>query len=446
MERRTGISLPLAALCTKDCQSCGDFLALKELADFCSSCGIKLVQLLPVNDTGTQSSPYSALSAFALHPLYIRVEALPEFPEAARASRKLSAAHKAFLASFPASTRFDYESLCARKNELLRLVYDAARKRPEWSETEQQIAKFVSQNDWLASYAVFKNLKDEYQQRSWKEWKKADQNLVREKILQRWRQESKMVKHGFYAWLQLRAHEQFKEASDYLKGKGILLKGDIPILMNEDSADCWSQREYFDPTWRAGSPPDGENPLGQNWGFPVYNWQKMKEDDYLWWKMRVQVASEYYGAFRIDHVLGFFRIWAVRENESTAYLGRTLPYVDFGSADLEALGFGTERITWLCQPHIPTGLIEDITWNHDEAVTFLSKVCDRVKNEELWTFKPSVTGDEDILNTTFCEDERKNNAVRLALATKWRDRALIKTEDDRYSRHQAARCRLRGAR
>ena len=432
MERRTGISLPLAALRTKDCPSCGDFLALKQLADFCLGCGLKMVQLLPVNDTGTQASPYSGLSAFALHPLYVRVEALPEFPAALKASRKLQAAHKAFLADFPASSRFDYERLCSRKYELLHLVYEAARKASGWEQTEQQMQKFVLQNDWLASYAVFKNLKDENAQRSWKQWQQSEQTPSREKILERWRNKNKKTRHEFYVWLQMRAHEQFKEASDYLRAKGILLKGDIPILMNEDSVDCWAHREYFDPTWRAGSPPDGENPLGQSWGFPVYNWKRMAQDNYSWWKSRVQVAAQYYGAFRIDHVLGFFRIWASRENESTAYLGRTLPYVDFADADLEALGFSKDRITWLCQPHIPTGLIEDITWNHGEAVYFLERVCDRVKNEELWTFKQQITGDKDILETVFCEDERKNNAVRLALAKKWRDRALIKTEDDRY--------------
>ena len=432
MERRTGISLPLASLRTTDCPSCGDFLALKQLADFCLGCGLKLVQLLPVNDTGTQASPYSSLSAFALHPLYIRVEALPEFSAAVKASGKLAMAHKAFLEDFPASSRFDYERLCKRKSELLRLVYEAARKCPEWSETEQQMQKFVLQNDWLACYAVFKNLKDENEQRSWKEWQQSDQTLSREKILERWRGKNKRVRHGFYAWLQMRAHEQFKEASGYLKDKGILLKGDIPILMNEDSADCWAHRDYFDSSWRAGSPPDGENPLGQSWGFPVYNWKRMAQDEYSWWKHRVQVAAEYYGAFRIDHVLGFFRIWASRESESTAYLGRTLPYVDFGTEELEALGFGEERIKWLCEPHVPTGLIEDITWNHGEAVYFLERVCDRVKNEELWTFKQQITGDKDILATAFCDEERKNNAVRQALAKKWRDRALIKTEDGRY--------------
>ena len=428
MERRTGICLPLAALRTKDCPSCGDFLALKTLADFCSGCGLKIVQLLPVNDTGTQSSPYSGLSAFALHPLYIRLEALPEFSGVLKSSKKFATAYKDFLEDFPATPRFDYDGLFVRKNALLRLLYEWARKRPEWFDTEPQLQKFALQNDWLVEYVIFKVLKDENAQSFWKQWNQFDQSPTRARVSQLWRGKAKKVRNNFYTWLQMRAHEQFKEGSDYLRAKGILLKGDIPILMNEDSADCWAHGENFDSSWRAGSPPDGDNPLGQSWGFPVYNWRRMKADNYSWWKHRVQVASQYYDAFRIDHVLGFFRIWASKENESTAYLGRTLPYVDFSQEELEKLGFSKERIKWLCEPHIPTSLIEDITWNHDEATFFLSQVCDRVKNEELWTFKQQITGDKDILGYVFCEDERKNTAVRQALAKKWRDRALIKTK------------------
>ena len=433
MERRTGISLPLASLRTKDCVGCGDFLALKELANFCCGSGLTLVQLLPVNDTGTQASPYSGLSAFALHPLYIRIKALPEYTTARKDNRIFSKSYRELMNDFPDDlARFDYEALSSRKNEVLYILYKYSRRRPQWEQTEQQIKKFVLQNDWVASYAVFKNLKDENAQRSWKEWQQSEQNLSREQILEIWRDESKRAQHDFYAWLQMRAHEQFMKGSSYLRNKGILLKGDIPILMNEDSADCWAHRDYFDPSWRAGSPPDGENPLGQSWGFPVYNWKRMAQDGYSWWKMRVQVAAQYYDAFRIDHVLGFFRIWASRENESTAYLGRTLPYVDFAAEELEDLGFSEERVKWLSLPHVPTSLIEDITWNHGEAVYFLERVCDRVKDEELWTFKEQITGDKDILESVFCEDERKNNAVRLALAKKWRDRALIKTEGGRY--------------
>jgi len=453
MNKKTGIVVPLSALYTKECPDVGDFLALKPFADFCKKSNLSIIQLLPVNDTGTQSSPYSGLSAFALHPLYIRIEALPEFNDALANDKAFSSCYKAYKKDFVYSKRFDYDAVLNKKNELLHLIYAYIEKRVISEQKNStgkvntvtasstntfaqdfiyQTEKFVMNNDWIIPYAVYKNLKDVHMQASWKQWDQSFQEYTMEQIQLRWNNKALKSSHRFFVWCQLRAAQQFKEAADYVKSLGIIIKGDIPILMNEDSADTWAYKDYFNHTMRAGSPPDGENPMGQSWGFPTYNWDNLSKDDYSWWKDRVDAASEYYSAFRIDHILGFFRIWAVNEKDTNAYLGYTLPCHTFNAKTLNEKGFDNDRIKWLFVPHIPTNIIEDITWNHDEAVKILSKVCDRIGDEELWNFKKKITGDVLIYQNHFSDDNDKDQRIKDALSAKWRDRALVETSKNHF--------------
>ncbi len=466
MERKTGVVIPLSALYTKDCVAVGDFLALKDFADFAQKASLSVIQLLPVNDTGTQSSPYSGLSAYALHPLYLRIAALPEFDDAYKHDKTFAAAYRAFKKAFPYTPRFDYEQVLSKKIELLHLLYsylekkmsgklkkkkapakteEAAKSEAPAEEEKKELtpdeltAKFNSEtgafvraNKWVPYYAVFKDLKDSASQASWKNWPEEFRHLTRKQIMLRWENRAHRSSHYFFVWCQMRAHEQFKEAADYVKEKGITLKGDLPVLLNDDSADCWAWPEYFNQDMKAGAPPSGDTPLGQNWGFPTYGWKNIAADNFNWWKDRVRSAAQYYGAFRIDHILGFFRIWCVRKGESTAYLGHTEPYAAISRETLEKEGFDTGRLNWLSKPHIPTGLIEDITWNHDEATDILEQLCDRVGTEELWNFKKEIETDGDIYRLTLSSDGGKDGRIKEALAAKWRDRALIEITPDNF--------------
>ncbi len=446
MKKQTGVAIPLSALYTKECESCGDFLALKDFGDFCEKVGFSIIQLLPVNDTGTQSSPYSGLSAFALHPMFIRISSLPEFKEAFNNDKVFAQNYKTFEKTFCYSKRFDYDGLVSEKTKLLHLLYNYIEKTgkakkasesgemPLMNKIRPAMQKFVDNNEWVKFYAVFKNIKDENMQATWKSWDDSVKNVDKAQILKKWNSRVKKECHNFYVWCQMRASEQFKESAEYLRSKGIMLKGDIPILMNEDSVDCWAYPEYFRQELRAGSPPDGENPMGQNWGFPTYDWEKLSDDDFAWWKERVKLASNYYDAFRIDHILGFFRIWATSENDTTAYLGHTIPCSSFTPKDLNELGFSDSRIKWLSEPHIQTHVIEDITWNYDEAVEILSKICTRVGNEELWNFKKEIVGDKQIYEMRLSPDDNKNKSLQNAFAGKWRDRCIIEIEKNRFKR------------
>jgi 4-alpha-glucanotransferase len=179
--------------------------------------------------------------------------------------------------------------------------------------------------------------------------------------------------------------------------------------MNEDSCDVWAHPENFHLSLSAGAPPDMYSPDGQNWGFPTYDWEALAKDDYAWWRARLKTAEKYYRAYRIDHVLGFFRIWAARQEDVTSALGRYIPYVPVKEKELEALDFNAARLRWLSRPHIPTGEIwNDLrgildSWQNQDpdivapqADRIFSEVLDRIGNEELWLFKDTIKGEKDI--------------------------------------------------
>ncbi len=414
-KRITGIVVPLGAIKTKESMVIGEYPALSSLIEFCKKCDLGLLQLLPVNDTAMQSSPYSSVSAFALHPIYISLTSLPEWTEAVSKDSSIQSEYDAFVSQHKDDERYNYEEVLKWKMSLLHKIYSNAGQ-------SIKVNKFCKDNPWVVPYAVYKNLKEEYLQASWKEWKKEDQSLTKDEISERWKKPTLRLKHQFYVWLQIRASEQFAAVAKQAKDAKIILKGDIPIMMNEDSADTWEEKTLFDMKNRAGSPPDYENPNGQSWGFPIYDWKEMASQEYGWWKTRIEQAAKYYGAFRIDHVLGFFRIWAIPEGEYTGKLGHEEPSKVIKRTELEKAGFDKGRINWLCEPHIRS------EWAKDRKA--LEATCDKLGSEELWNFKKSIKVQDDIRKALeavgACEDDKN------MLLSKWTDRALIKCGKDSF--------------
>ncbi|MEE1165678.1 MAG: 4-alpha-glucanotransferase [Treponema sp.] len=432
-ERLTGLSVPLGAAYTKKNTVIGEFTVLPELAKICKSAGLGIIQLLPVNDTGTQSSPYSGLSAFALHPIYIDIKEIPEFKDAYASNKTFAKAYDQMIKDFPYTPdgRYKYQDILNAKTNLLQILFDST-EIAKSEKANDELQKWIDKNPWIVNYAVYKNLKYKYMQASWKEWAKEDQTPSQKEIKSRWNDAKLMKNHLFYAWTQMRAAQQFKKSTDAVRKAGIILKGDMPILMNEDSCDAWACPDIFNHNLRAGSPVDGENPTGQNWGFPTYNWDVLKKNKFSWWIDRLKSAEQYYGAYRLDHILGFFRIWAIPATDTTAVLGHTVPYVPITREQLNNAGFDDGRIRWLSQPHVSTGLIEDITWNHETATAILNKFMNRIGSEELWLFKNTIKGDKDIYSTdlsAYCQGDAQQR-VKDALSLKWRDRCLIEVTPD----------------
>ena len=432
-KKLTGVAVPLGALYTKDNHVIGEFPDLKSFADFCKAAGISIIQLLPVNDTGTQSSPYSGLSAFALHPIYIRLNEVPGFDELYKADEKFKKAYDVFVGNQKFAPRYDYDTILNTKNALLKMIYDST-DEGKTGEAGAELSKWIKANSWVKDYSVYKNLKWNYMQASWKSWLDTDRIKSKEEITALWNKKAFKKEHLFYAWCQMVADAQFKAAVEYVHEAGLLLKGDMPILMNEDSCDAWAYPEVFNQDLRAGAPADGDNPCGQNWGFPTYNWKNLKEDDYSWWKARLTNAAKYYDAYRLDHILGFFRIWAIPEADLNALNGHTEPYAFIKKSELYELGFNDDRIRWLSQPHIPTGVIEDITWNHDKAHQILAIFCDKIDGEELWRFSPAVKGSKEIEAadlTELCASEAIGR-VKQVLIDYWSNRTLIEIAKNKY--------------
>ena len=432
-KKLTGVAVPLGALYTKDNSAIGEFPDLKVFADFCKSAGISIIQLLPVNDTGTQSSPYSGLSAFALHPIYIRLNQVPGFDTLYKSDAKFKKTYDDFLENHKYCPRYKYDEIRNKKTELLQRLYETT---IEWktSEASPELSKWIKANPWVKDYAVYKNLKWNYMQASWKSWLDTDRIKSKAEITALWNKKAFKKEHLFYAWVQMIADAQFHDAVEYVHKAGLLLKGDMPILMNEDSADAWAYPEVFNQDLRAGAPADGDNPTGQNWGFPTYNWKSLKENDYNWWKDRLKNASKYYDAYRLDHILGFFRIWAIPEDDLNALNGHTEPYASIKKTELYELGFDDDRIRWLSQPHIPTRAIEDITWNHDKAHQILAIFCNKIDGEELWRFAPNLKGSKAIEEadlSELCATEAIPR-VKKVLEDYWSNRTLIEIAKNKY--------------
>ncbi len=412
-KRLFGIAVPLSALNTENSWRLGEYPDLAAFAGLAKKLGAGIIQLLPLNDTGSQSSPYSALSAFALHPLYIRASDLPEAAACPKAVAELSA----FAAKAKKGERFPYEAALKNKLEALREIYDTSEKGILH---DAELKRFIQKKPWIKSYAVYKQLKAANSEKSWKDWP-LYRNPSMSDLAALWQDSSRHKELMFYAWLQYRAAEQFSLVAEAVHKMGIELLGDLPILMNEDSADVWADRQNFDTSMKAGAPPDMYSDAGQNWGFPLYNWAAMKESGHSFWKARIAEAANYYSAYRIDHVLGFFRIWALEEKEESGRLGRYIPGLLIKKEELLKLGFSDERITWLSEPHIyGFELREKLA--HPEHIEELA--LKRMENEDLYLFNAEIRGEADISALALQADAKD------FLKNCWHNRAFLKVKEN----------------
>lgn len=416
----TGVAVPVSALRTAASTGTGEFLDLIPFGDFCERAGLAILQVLPVNDTGTQSSPYSAQSAFALHPLYLSLRSMPE-------AKGFEREIEALASRFEEEPRLRYGALREEKLRVLRRMF---RANAAALIADDGIGAWIKKNRWIKAYSVFRLLKERYEEKAWWEWP-AFRDGAPETIDAFYGDPDCIEDLRFQAWLQYRLEEQLGRAVAALKAKGVALKGDLPILLNEDSADVWANRKYFRLELRAGAPPDMFSQTGQNWGFPVYDWDALRADGYEFWKDRLAQADRFYGAFRLDHVLGFFRIWAISERNETGYLGRFLPSEPITREELHGHGFDNARIRWMSEPHIRTQAVYDALFGAEdmqaEAAKVIALALDRIGEEELHLFKPAIKGEKDI------EALPLHPRAKAFLRQAWLGRVLIEYEADAFA-------------
>jgi 4-alpha-glucanotransferase len=360
-----GVAIPVFSLRSKNSFGTGEFTDIKLLADWAKSAGIKLIQLLPVNDTIStntwiDSYPYSAISAFALHPLYINLwkVAGKEYAGELRSLRK----KQKQLNDIP---EMDYEELMKIKISVLKQLYEVMSQDCFESDDYKQF--FNLHKSWLQPYAAFCHFRDIYQTTHFEEWE-TNSIYKKEDIEYLCSTQSQAFKEtGFYFFTQFHLYVQLKEAVNYAHKKGIVLKGDIPIGISRYSCDLWADPEMFDLNWQAGAPPDDFALVGQNWGFPIYNWKKMQEDNFTWWKQRFEQISNYYDAFRIDHILGFFRIWSIPEHAVQGIMGRFIPCLPVHMNEFGENGIWFDYRRYCC-PYITDEVLGEIFGDQAELV------------------------------------------------------------------------------
>lgn len=287
-----GIALSLASLHSDTSAGMARFCDLIPMIDWCKEVGFDVIQLLPLNDSGGGSSPYNAISSLALHPIYLSLEALPY--------------NRDPLPLIPQPQRLDYQKTLQMKEAFLEHYLDLHQEKLASS---PEFRKWFKDNGWVVGYALFKTLQKAYHYTYWEEWPEELRDARPEAL------DAAIDEHEYeierHCVIQYLCWQQMHGVYKYATEKAVLLMGDIPILLSPNSADVWQHPGYFDLSVSAGAPPDMYAKDGQNWGFPTYRWEALEKDNYSWWRERLQAAQQYYHIYRIDHIVGFFRIWSV---------------------------------------------------------------------------------------------------------------------------------------
>ena len=364
--RGAGVAIPVFSLRSERSFGVGEFLDLKSLADWGKGVGLKLIQILPVNDTtatctSADSYPYAAVSAFALHPIYINLEAV-----ANGAGKKLLETLEPRRKLLNALDVLDYETVIRLKLDFLKQIFPA-QKAGTFGDKEYKT--FFKENEhWLAPYSAFCALRDKFGTVDFSKWPEHRSYDV-EKIAAFAKDNDDVA---FHLFIQFHLHRQLKEATEYARANGIIVKGDIAIGVFRHGADVWQEPELFHMDAQAGAPPDPFAAKGQNWGFPTYNWPRMEADGFAWWKRRFMQMRHYFDAFRIDHILGFFRIWTIPTHAVEGILGRFVPALPVEMSEFAARGiaFNRDRFT---KPFINDAVLAEIFGEHSDVVrkTFL---------------------------------------------------------------------------
>jgi len=360
-----GVDIPVFSLRSNQSAGIGEFADLKYLVDWSKKIGLKLIQLLPLNDTTAthtwqDSYPYAAISAFALHPMYIRLQDMLKKDQ----SSVLEPFQKD-LKKLNTLNEIDYEGVMKLKWEILKLIYSINGKKDLAS---AGFKSFYKQNEhWLVSYSAFSYLRDLHGSVDFNKWA-SHFTFVQSDIDALTAPKSKTYADiAFYYFVQYHLHLQLSASSKYAHENGVILKGDIPIGVYRYGADAWQHPDLFHMDMQAGAPPDDFAIKGQNWGFPTYNWEVMASNEYGWWKLRFEQMSFYFDAFRVDHILGFFRIWSIPMNQVEGIMGRFVPAIPITKQELNTKGVAFDHYRFT-QPFInETVLLKIFGYDNDYA-------------------------------------------------------------------------------
>lgn len=356
-----GVAVPVFSLRSSEGFGTGEFADLPRLAQWAQQQGLQLIQLLPVNDTiqthtWTDSYPYAAISSFALHPQYIRLQDVGTLPEQHPLQKQFTRIRQ-WLNEKDA---VDYEEVMAFKLAYLRALYEA---KGEQLQTRDYWQWFASNEHWLLPYAIYCFLRDRYKTGDFSQWpvyNVYDYTAINRLVVA---DENAAAAAHYHFFVQYHLHRQLAAARTAVHHYNVALKGDIPIGVARYSADTWMNPGHYHLDMQAGAPPDSFTTTGQNWGFPTYNWKEMAGDGLEWWQQRLRHLSVYFDAFRIDHILGFFRIWQIPRESIQGILGYFHPAVPVSREEMRQRGIDFDESRY-CLPYITDSILEECFGNY----------------------------------------------------------------------------------
>ena len=380
--KATGVAIPVFSLRSEEGFGIGEFNDLKKMVDWAKKTGQRIIQILPINDTilyhsNYDSYPYNAVSVYALHPIYLHLESVGKLKTKKQKdyfqSKKKELNEKNFS---------DYQNVLNAKWEFFKIIYPQESGAIFASDDYKLF--FETNKEWLVPYAAFSYLRDLNGSPEFSKWKRFSvysKNEIEELSAP---DTAHYHEIALYYFLQYHLHKQLIDVHDYARENGVAIKGDIPIGVSPRSVDAWVEPELFNTNAQAGAPPDDFSVTGQNWGFPTYNWELMEMDGYQWWRKRFQKLAEYFDAYRIDHILGFFRIWEIPVDAVWGLSGTFHPALPFTRNEIESKGLKWDENRFL-KPFLKEHVIYATFGKYSDEVTREYLLTDGWQN---FKFKP----------------------------------------------------------
>ena len=360
-----GCAIPVFSLRSEGSYGVGDFGDLKTFIAWAAHTHQRAVQLLPINDTTmtgtwTDSYPYSSISIYALHPMFVDLRQLPRLKDTKKARQ-----FEAERVKLNNLTQVDYEEVNLQKRAYLKAVF--LQEKENLLHNPSYLQFYEENSEWLKPYAAFCYLRERFGTPDFHQWQEyATYDMDRIAALCAPESEH-YTDIAFHYFVQYELHIQLLDACNYGRSRGVIVKGDIPIGISRTSVEAWVEPYYFNMNGQAGAPPDAFSTKGQNWGLPTYNWKVMEEDGYQWWQRRFRKMADYFTAYRIDHILGFFRIWEIPIHSVHGLLGQFMPALPMSVGEIESFGLHFQK-EFMTQPFINDRILDTLFGEQSQEV------------------------------------------------------------------------------